>query len=51
LADRFEHRIIRFLAAETLDTLSANHAEIRSPGSGLMKLVNKGGLSDTRLFP
>ena len=49
LTERFQHRVVGFLTSETLDTLSANHSQIRPAGSCLMKLINEGGLSNSRL--
>src|SRR5882762_6759506 len=49
LAECFQHGVVRFLAAETLDALPANYAQIRAAGSRLMKRINEGCLSDPRL--
>ena len=49
LAECFQHRVVGFLAAETLDTLSANYSQIGTAGSCLMKLINEGRLSNSRL--
>src|SRR5882762_2364091 len=49
LSKRFQHRVVGFLAPETLDTLSANYSQIRTAGDCLMELINEGCLSDSRL--
>src|SRR5262249_30858782 len=49
LAERFQHRIVRFLAAEPFDTLPANYSQIRTPASRLLERINERGLPDSRL--
>jgi hypothetical protein len=49
LAERFQHRVVRFLPSETLDTLPADDSQIRAAGRYLLKCINEGRLSDARL--
>src|SRR6185369_2227040 len=49
LAERFQHGIIRFLAAEPFDTLPANYCQIRTPASRLLERINECCLPDPRL--
>ena len=47
LIDRLEHRIVRFLAAESLDALPARDLKIRHQTTGASdKQIDEGGLSD-----
>src|SRR6476661_8422570 len=49
LAERFQHGIIRFLAAEPFHTLPANYSQIRTPASCLLERINECCLPDPRL--